>query len=188
MKEEFKIVSRYDNENILYKSSNYQYFIGNSWNEFVLFCLQKKFNLSNANLFNADLSNADLFNADLSYANLFNANLFNADLSYADLFNANLFNADLSNADLSNAKLSIFSKWAITYYKNPENKIIVKIGCKEKTIKDWDFFFSDKCTEKFDTERNTIEFLRIKAEYKAVRTYLKTLGKNLYNFNKNEVV
>ena len=148
MKEEFKIVSRYDNENILYKSSNYQYFIGNSWNEFVLFCLQKKFNLSNANL----------------------------------------FNADLSNAKLSNAKLSIFSKWAITYYKNPENKIIVKIGCKEKTIKDWDFFFSDKCTEKFDTERNTIEFLRIKAEYKAVRTYLKTLGKNLYNFNKNEVV
>ena len=61
--------------------------------------------LSNANLRGADLSNADLSNANLRDADLSNANLSNANLRGADLSNANLRDADLSNANLRDADL-----------------------------------------------------------------------------------
>lgn len=58
-------------------------------------------------------------------------------------------------------------KWV--YGITPEGKI--KIGCKEKTVKEWDAWF--KSTDTYETERDTITFKKIKACYKTAKIYLK---------------
>lgn len=49
-------------------------------------------------------------------------------------------------------------------YKNDSNDII-SIGCKERTIKQWDRFFSNRSKEVFSTPRNSLLFKFIKKEY-----------------------
>ena len=63
-------------------------------------------NLVNANLSDANLSDANLFYAALSSANLFHADLSGATLSRSNFVNANLSEANLSGVDLTNAALS----------------------------------------------------------------------------------
>ena len=137
--------------------------------------------LSNAYLRNADLSNADLRYADLRYADLSNADLSNADLRYADLSNADLSNAYLRNAyliyaDLSNAKnkeqacLPIFCKWSHCIIGNK-----IGIGCKEKTIEEWEVFFGSN--EEYETSRNSEDFKQIQAVFEAYKGYLTFLNK-----------
>jgi len=116
---------------------------------------------------NALKNKADLSEADLSRANLSGAYLSGADLS----------RAYLSGADLSRAYLSIFSKWNISYSIDEYGCINVRIGCKEKTIKYWDFFFSDKDNTEFETERNSKEWNTIKNHYLAIRLFLQLEGK-----------
>jgi hypothetical protein len=141
---------------------------------------------SYADLSSADLSYADLSYANLSYANLRSANLRSADLSYANLSYANLRSADLRSADLSSADLSYAN---LSYAKNKETAYIplnckwsftikgdlIQIGCKEKTIKEWDAFFKSK--EVYSTGRGTEEFKQIEAVYKACKAYLQHLSK-----------
>ena len=144
-------------------------------------------NLEDADLSEADLSNVNLKEANLSSANLFGAHLFGADLSGADLFNTGLscvrlehFDlsfTNLSNADLQNAHMPIFSKWKITFSSensNIENFSIedlkIEIGCKEKSIPEWDKWFSG--SEEYETKRGTFEFRQIEAHYEAVKAYL----------------
>jgi len=137
-------------------------------------------NLQFADLENADLENANLQFADLRRANLENANLRRAELQFADLRRSNLENANLRRAELQNAKLQfadlenaelpIFAKWSFSI----KNNQIIKIGCKEKTIEDWDLFFASK--EKFDTKRGTPEFKQIEAMYLAHKAYLTHLN------------
>ena len=143
-------------------------------------------NLRNANLYNANLEDANLRNADLRNANLYNANLEDANLRNANLEDANLRNADLRNADLRNANL---------YNANPEdakNKEttilpifckhsygikgdLIKIGCVEKTIEQWDVWFDSE--EEYSTSRNTKDFKQIQAVYNALKAYYLTLNK-----------
>ena len=133
---------------------------------------------------NANLYNANLINANLRNANLRNANLENANLRNANLENANLINANLENANLINANLPIFCKWLVNYkvVSNDEkitiddidiNSIEIAIGCKSKTIKEWDLWF--KSQEEYSTKRDTFEFKQIHGMYKAYRTYLTTV-------------
>ncbi len=117
-------------------------------------------------------------------ANLRNANLRNANLEDANLVNANLVNANLVNANLRNANLPIFCKWLVSYkvVSNDEkitiddidiNSIEIAIGCKSKTIKNWDLWF--KSQEEYSTKRDTFEFKQIHGMYKAYRAYLTTV-------------
>jgi len=131
--------------------------------------------LYGANLEGADLRGADLYGANLYGANLYGANLEGADLRGADLEGANLYGANLYGANLEGAKnkeqayLPIFCKWS--------NAIIgdkIKIGCKEKTIEEWDLFFASD--ETYETDRNTEDFKQIKAVYLAYKAYLKHLN------------
>jgi len=131
--------------------------------------------LRNADLQNADLQSADLESANLQFANLRRANLQSADLEsanlqFADLQNANLQFANLRRANLENAELPIFSKWNVSIISNK----IIKIGCKEKTISDWDLWFAS--TKEFDTKRGTPEFKKIQAMYLAHKAYLTHLN------------
>ena len=99
-----------------------------------------------------------------------NAKLENANLYNAKLENAKLENADLYNADLYNAELPIFCKWSHSI-KNDK----IKIGCKKKTIEEWDIFFASD--EVYTTERNTQDFKQIQAVYEAYKSYLTFLNK-----------
>ena len=162
----------------------------------VLFALEKENNTikdtieeavrNNANLKYANLRNADLYNANLYNANLYNADLYNADLRNADLRNANLINADLYNADLRNANLINADLYNA---KNKETAILpifckrsygikgdlIKIGCVEKTIEQWDVWFDSE--EEYSTSRNTKDFKQIQAVYNALKAYYLTLNK-----------
>ena len=125
---------------------------------------QWRIDLSGANLSGANLSRANLICADLSGANLRGANLHDANLSSADLYGADLSGANLSGANLSGANLSgadlpVYQKWFVTWQTNG----IIKIGCKEKTVAEWDVWFASD--ETYETERNTADFERIEAAY-----------------------
>ena len=85
-------------------------------------------------------------------------------------------NSDLRGSDLSNSEnkefayLPIFCKWS--------NSIIgdkIQIGCKQKTIEEWeDWFNSD---ETFETERGTDDFKQIQAVFESYKAYMNFLNK-----------
>ncbi|WP_296683392.1 pentapeptide repeat-containing protein [Flavobacterium sp.] len=133
-------------------------------------------NLSSADLCSANLSSADLSSANLSSADLSSADLSSANLRSADLCSANLSSANLSSADLSSAKnkekshLPIFCKWTHSIKGD-----LIQIGCKEKTIEEWDSFF--KSEEVYSTERDTDDFKQIQAVYESYKAYLNFLNK-----------
>jgi len=144
-------------------------------------------NLEDANIKGAYLEGAYLGRANLKGANLEDTNLEGANLDCANLSNANLSNANLEGANLKDTNLKgaylqdsiipIYSKRNISIrLPNPSiekqdiNKIKVIIGCKTKTITEWDeWFASDK---EFETKRGTFEFKQIQAMYKAYRAYI----------------
>ena len=127
--------------------------------------------LSSANLRYADLSSADLRYANLRYADLPYANLSSADLRYADLSSTDLSSANLSLAENKDtAYLPIFCKWNHSIIGNK-----IQIGCKEKTIEEWDSFFASN--EVYLTERNTEDFKQIQAIYESYKAYLTFLNK-----------
>ena len=138
-------------------------------------------NFSGANLSGANLSDANLIYTDLSGANISGANLSDANLRYTDLIGANLSDANLIGANLSSANLSgaknketaylpIFCKWTHSIKGDK-----IQIGCKKKTIEEWDVFFNS--TEEYSTKRSTEEFKQIEAVYNAYKAYLTILNK-----------
>ena len=128
-------------------------------------------NLFNSSLYNANLENANLYNSSLYNANLENANLEDVNLEYANLINANLYNANLYNAkNKETAILPIFCKWGYGIKGD-----LIKIGCVEKTIEQWDLWFDSE--EEYSTSRNTKDFKQIQAVYNALKAYYLTLNK-----------
>lgn len=137
----------------------------NTLKDTLLKALEERANLRGANLEGANLRYANLGRANLRYANLRRANLGRANLEGADLRYANLGRA--VNKEL--AILPIFCKWS---FGIKGDKII--IGCKEKTIEDWDSFFASN--DVYSTERNTDDFKQIEAVYNALKAYYNTLN------------
>ena len=123
--------------------------------------------LRSADLYGADLRSADLRSADLRSANLYGADLRSADLRSANLRSANLYGADLRSADLYGADLPIFCKWSISF-KIPN---IIRIGCKEKSIDEWNNFFYES-KEEYSTKRDTKEFHLIQGCFEAYKNFL----------------
>ena len=127
-------------------------------------------NLYGANLVRANLVRANLVRANLDGANLDGANLVRANLDGANLYGANLVRANLDGANnIETSTLPMFCKWS---HGIKGNKI--KIGCKLKTIKEWDLFFNS--TKEYNTPRNTKEFNQIQAVYNAIKAYCLTLN------------
>ena len=137
----------------------------------VLFALEKENNTIKDTIEEAVRNNANLINA-----NLYNANLYNANLEYANLENTNLENTNLKYANLINAKnketaiLPIFCKRSYGIKGD-----LIKIGCVEKTIEQWDLWFDSE--EEYSTSRNTKDFKQIQAVYNALKAYYLTLNK-----------
>ena len=82
----------------------------------------------------------------------------------------------LKIANLKNAKnketaiLPIFCKWSYGIKGD-----LIKIGCVEKTIEQWDLWFDSE--EGYSTSRNTKDFKQIQAVYNALKAYYLTLNK-----------
>ena len=157
-----KVLFIYENENATIKNAVEQ-------------AIKEKVSLIYADLRSADLSSADLSSANLSSANLSSANLRLADLRSANLRSADLRSANLSSANLrladlrsainkDSAYLPIYCKWS-----NSIKGDKIQIGCKEKTIEEWDIFFNS--TEEFDTKRGTYDFKQIQAVYESLKAY-----------------
>ena len=128
-------------------------------------------NLEGANLEGADLEGAKLLRAKLLRANLKGANLLRANLKGANLLRANLEGADLEGAENKEfAILPQFCKWAHGIKGD-----LIKIGCKEKTIKEWEAFFASDL--EFDTKRSTSEFKQIQAIFESYKAYMNFLAK-----------
>ena len=131
-------------------------------------------NLRSANLDSANLRSANLRSANLDSANLESANLRSANLDSANLYSANLYSANLYSANLRSALnketayLPIFCKWSFSIAGEK-----IQIGCKTKTIEEWDLFFASN--EVYSTERNTDDFKQIQAVYNGLKSYLLTL-------------
>ena len=126
-------------------------------------------NLRSANLDSANLRSANLRSANLDSANLDSANLRSANLDSANLYSANLYSANLRSAlNKETAYLPIFCKWSFSIAGEK-----IQIGCKTKTIEEWDLFFASN--EVYSTERNTDDFKQIQAVYNGLKSYLLTL-------------
>ena len=142
----------------------------------VLFALEKENNtikdtIEEAVRNNVNLEYANLINANLEYANLRNANLENANLENANLEYANLEDANLEDAkNKETAILPIFCKHIYGIKGD-----LIKIGCVEKTIEQWDVWFDSE--EEYSTSRNTKDFKQIQAVYNALKAYYLTLNK-----------
>jgi len=133
--------------------------------------VKEKVSLRSADLRSANLSSADLSSANLSSADLRLANLSSADLRSANLYSANLYSANLRSADnKETAYLPIFCRWSHSIIGNK-----MQIGCKEKTIEEWDAFFSSD--EVYETQRETEVFKQIQAVYESYKAYLTFLNK-----------
>ena len=118
----------------------------------VLFELEKENNTIRETLEQAIKENATLYNANLGYANLGGADLGGANLRGANLGYANLIGADLGGAkNKETATLPIFCKWNFGIKGN-----LIVIGCKEKTIEQWDLWFDSE--EEYSTSRDTEDF------------------------------
>jgi len=124
--------------------------------------------LVGARLVGASLVGARLVGARLDGAILDGASLDGAILDGASLVGASLVGASLVGARLVGARLPIYCQWPVTHTVAPD--LLVHIGCKSKSVVDWDAWFSG--SDEYDTPRDSDDFRRIRASYLAVRAYL----------------
>ena len=102
--------------------------------------------------------------------------LLRADLRGADLEGANLRGANLEGANLEGAEnkdlayLPQICKWPHAIIGDK-----IKIGCKEKTILEWETFFNSGL--EFDTSRGSEEFKQIQAIFESYKAYMNFLAK-----------
>ena len=138
-------------------------------------------NLRGSDLRGSDLSSSNLIGSDLRGSNLRGSDLSGSNLRDSDLRGSNLRGSDLRGSDLSGSDLSgsnnkekaylpIFCRWSHSIRGDK-----IKIGCKEKTIEEWEMFFNSN--EEWETKRNTEEFKQIQATYEACKAYLTFLNK-----------
>jgi len=122
-----------------------------------------------ANLEGAYLEGANLEGAYLEGANLEGANLGGANLGGANLGGANLRGANLEGSNLGGAYLPLHCKWSHSIVNNR-----IQIGCKQKTIEEWDLFFNSE--DELETKRGTQGFKQIQAVFEAYKAYLNFLN------------
>ena len=132
-----------------------------TWFGKLIFEYESENNSIKKTLLEAIKSGADLSNADLSGADLSGADLRRADLRHADLIRAE---------NIETAYLPIFCKWTPCIIGDK-----IKIGCKEKTVEEWDSFFASN--ETFETSRDSEQFKQIEAVYLAYKAYYLHLNK-----------
>jgi hypothetical protein len=75
-------------------------------------------------------------------------------------------------------KINSSCRWNI-FVKIKSKSETIRIGCKEKTIEEWDKFFLDSSIETFVTPRNAIEFEDIKSGYEIAKQTLKLFIKEI---------
>jgi hypothetical protein len=101
-------------------------------------------NLSGSNLSYSDLSGSDLRGSNLSGSDLSGSDLSYSDLSYSDLSYSDLSYSDLRGSKrfgrvlLHHAKWDNLYKYVVEIATCTDGSVIVKMGCKELTLPEWD--------------------------------------------------
>jgi len=137
-------------------------------------------NFLGGNFFGGDFSGGDFRGGDFRSGNFRSGNFLGGNFLGGDFLGGNFlggnflggnfFGGDFSGGDFRGGLMMPSCKWV--YGITPKGKI--KIGCKEKTVKEWDIWF--KSSETYSTERNTVAFKKIKACYKIAKIYLQELS------------
>ena len=68
----------------------------------------------------------------------------------------------------SSYQITSYCKWSIFVTQDFK----VKIGCESRTVDEWNKFFTISCNETIETERDTIEFEKIKLSYMAAKAHI----------------
>ena len=118
----------------------------------------------------SSLNGSSLNGSSLNGSSLRECDLRECDLRGCDLRGCNLYGIDLTGCKLygaviHEAYLQMYCKWYVSIKDNT-----IQIGCKNKTIDEWDNWFSNS-NEEFFTSRDTEDFKRIKAMFYAYKTY-----------------
>ena len=134
--------------------------------------------LRDCNLNDINLSGSTFRGSDLSFSRACRSNFRNADLSKSKLVHCDFTGSDftgvtLNGSDTAGANLPIYCKWDFSIKGN-----MIFIGCQQRTMEEWDNFFSPECKEVIKTPRDSEEFKRIRAMYEAHKAYIKIMGGN----------
>ena len=151
--------------------------------------------LRSAYLRSADLHGADLRGADLQGADLHGADLRGADLRGADLHGAYLQGADLRGAYLQGAYLQGFKikaaavftglyTYVVMPYITDENEMRVKMGCHDRSVKEWDENFWNNNRE-FPNDGSFKSGQRLLA-FETAKAWLELASKTLTTFPVDE--
>ena len=127
----------------------------NSIKKTVEHAVKKRINLSYSNLSDSNLSYSNLSGSNLRGSNLSDSNLRGSNLSYS--------------RNTESAYLPIFCKWSNSIIGNK-----IQIGCKTKTIEEWEEFFNSD--EEFETKRGTDDFKQIQAVFESYKAYINFLN------------
>ena len=151
--------------------------------------------LQGADLRGADLRGADLQGAYLRCADLRGADLRGADLRGADLRGADLRGAYLQGADLQGAYLQGFKikaaavftglyTYVVMPYITDENEMRVKMGCHDRSVKEWDENFWNNNRE-FPNDGSFKSGQRLLA-FETAKAWLELASKTLTTFPVDE--
>jgi len=66
------------------------------------------------------------------------------------------------NQDVGAIILNLYCKWNIIVFKD-----LIKIGCKEKSVKEWDIFFKEN--KSYETDNTSNEYSKIKVAYEIAK-------------------
>ena len=139
--------------------------------------------LQGADLQGAYLQGAYLRGAYLQGADLQGANLRGADLRGADLWGADLQGADLQGADLQGFKIKTATVFTGLYtyivipYITEQNEHRIKMGCHDRSVKEWDENFWNNNNE-FPNDGSMNSEQRLMA-YQTAKSWLTLAEKNL---------
>ena len=149
------------------------------WNANLKQCDFSGVDFTGANLSRTALADCDFTGAKLTGVNLYMAVAFNTKFISCDLSGAYFNSAVLSSAIFIGADLSGTFLEGYPHELGPPREIDIResekdgkirIGCKAKTMKNWDKFFKSKSV--IETPRGTPKFQRIEDSYKCVRRHL----------------
>jgi len=106
-------------------------------------------NMIGADMIGADMRGADMYRANMSGANMIGADMRGANMCGANMCGANMYRANMIGANmrgakrfgktlLHHAKFDGLYKYTVEIAVCTDSSVIVKMGCKELTLQEWE--------------------------------------------------
>jgi hypothetical protein len=138
--------------------------------------------LTGASIFNATCVNTNFSEASLRHVEFYNTNCRRAVFDKALIKQTQFTKTFLAGAFLSTTPIPVFSQQNIYYYK-VDDEIYIDIGDKTRRIPEWDYYFSDICSEELGPPRDSLDFRRLRLHYYSVRDFIEGMADDLYRYD-----